>query len=342
MITSLALRARIPVIVALIALMAAGVYALTNLRVQLFPDVDFPLISVSTLYPGADVDTVLADVTLPLEQALAQVPNSVTISSITSPNFSLVIQEFDFGTDMREAERSARELVDALTLPEGVQAFQLARANPEEFPIMELSVFSDLDFDALHALISAEVLPGVRDVEGVLRADVPLGTQAGVTVTRTNGRPSLSINVLKEADANTIDVSDGVLAEIEAAKGRLPADVEFVTLMDQGPEIRTSINTLTREVVLGAILAVMVIFAFLLSVRPTVVTSISIPASVLGGLLIMGWQDMSLNIITIGALAIAVGRVVDDSIVVMENIYRHIQAGEARIPAALAATREVT
>ncbi|MCH7608140.1 MAG: efflux RND transporter permease subunit [Chloroflexi bacterium] len=342
MITSLALRARIPVIVALIALMAAGVYALTNLRVQLFPDVDFPLISVSTLYPGADVDTVLADVTLPLEQALAQVPNSVTISSITSPNFSLVIQEFDFGTDMREAERSARELVDALTLPDGVPSFQLARANPEEFPIMQLSVFSDLDFDALHALISAEVLPGVRAVEGVLRADVPLGTQAGVTVTRTNGRPSLSINVLKEADANTIDVSDGVLAEIEAAKGRLPAGVEFVTLMDQGPEIRTSINTLTREVVLGAILAVMVIFAFLLSVRPTVVTSISIPASVLGGLLIMSWQDMSLNIITIGALAIAVGRVVDDSIVVMENIYRHIQAGEARIPAALAATREVT
>ena len=342
MITSLALRARIPVIVALIALMAAGVYALTNLRVQLFPDVDFPLISVSTLYPGADVDAVLADVTVPLEQALRQVPDSVNISSITSPNFSLVIQEFDFGTDMKEAERSARELVAALTLPDGVQEFELARANPEEFPIMELSVFSDLDFDELHALVSAEVLPAVRDVPGVLRADVPLGSQAGVTVTRTNGRPSLAISVLKEADANTIDVSDGVLAEIELAKGRLPADVEFVTIMDQGPEIRTSIDTLTREVVLGAILAVMVIFVFLLSVRPTVVTSISIPASVLGGLLIMTWQDMSLNIITIGALAIAVGRVVDDSIVVMENIYRHIRAGEARIPAALAATREVT
>ncbi|MCH7481646.1 MAG: efflux RND transporter permease subunit [Chloroflexi bacterium] len=342
MITSLAMRARIPVIVALIALMAAGVYALTNLRVQLFPDVDFPLISVSTLYPGADVDTVLADVTIPLEEALAQVPDSVNVSSITSANFSLVIQEFDFGTDMKEAERAARELVDALTLPDGVQAFQLARANPEEFPIMELSVFSELDFDALHALISAEVLPGLRDVPGLLRAEVPLGSQAGVTVTRTNGRPSLSINVLKEADANTIDVSDGVLAEIELAKDRLPADIEFVTIMDQGPEIRTSINTLTREVILGAILAVMVIFAFLLSVRPTIVTSISIPASVLGGLLIMAWQDMSLNIITIGALAIAVGRVVDDSIVVMENIYRHIQAGEARIPAALAATREVT
>ncbi|MCI0815779.1 MAG: efflux RND transporter permease subunit [Chloroflexi bacterium] len=342
MITSLAMRARIPVLVALIALMAAGVYGLTNLRVQLFPDVDFPLISVSTLYPGADVDTVLADVTIPLEEALAQVPDSVNVSSITSANFSLVIQEFDFGTDMAEAERAARELVDAITLPDGVQSFQLARANPEEFPIMELSVFSELDFDALHALISAEVLPGLRDVPGLLRAEVPLGSQAGVTVTRTNGRPSLSINVLKEADANTIDVSDGVLAEIELAKDRLPSDIEFVTIMDQGPEIRTSINTLTREVILGAILAVMVIFAFLLSVRPTIVTSISIPASVLGGLLIMAWQDMSLNIITIGALAIAVGRVVDDSIVVMENIYRHIQAGEARIPAALAATREVT
>ena len=112
MITSLALRARIPVLVAMVALMAAGVYSLTNLRVQLFPDVDFPLISVSTLYPGADVDTVLADVTLPLEQALAQVPDSVTISSITSPSFSLVIRQFDFGTDMEEAEQHHNDTID--------------------------------------------------------------------------------------------------------------------------------------------------------------------------------------------------------------------------------------
>ncbi len=342
MITSLALRARVVVIAATVLVMAAGAFALSNLRVQLFPDVDFPLISISTLYLGADVDTVLTDVTVPLEEALAQVPGSVAVRSFTSPNFSLLLQEFDFGTDMKEAERVARELVGAVVLPEGVEASELARANPEEFPILELSVFSDLGFDELRELVSAEVLPGIRGVSGVLRADVPLGTRAGATVTRTNGRPSLSINVLKDADANTIEVADGVLEQVEAASERLPADVEFVVLANQAPEIRTSINTLTREVLLGALLAIMVIFVFLLRVRPTLVTSISIPTSVLGGLVIMGWQDMSLNIITIGALAIAVGRVVDDSIVVMENIYRHIQAGEARVPAALAATREVT
>ena len=342
MITSLALRARVVVIAATVLVMAAGAFALANLRVQLFPDVDFPLISISTLYLGADVDTVLTDVTVPLEEALAQVPGSVAVRSFTSPNFSLLLQEFDFGTDMKEAERVARELVGAVVLPEGVEASELARANPEEFPILELSVFSDLGFDELRELVSAEVLPGIRGVSGVLRADVPLGTRAGATVTRTNGRPSLSINVLKDADANTIEVADGVLEQVEAASERLPADVEFVVLANQAPEIRTSINTLTREVLLGALLAIMVIFVFLLRVRPTLVTSISIPTSVLGGLVIMGWQDMSLNIITIGALAIAVGRVVDDSIVVMENIYRHIQAGEARVPAALAATREVT
>ena len=342
MIPRLALRARAIVIVATILVIGAGALSLSNLRVQLFPDVDFPLIFVSTLYPGADVDTVLADVTAPLEQALAQVPDSVTVRSFTSPNFSVLLQEFDFGTDMKEAERAARELVGEVVLPAGVEAFELARANPEEFPILQLSVFSSLGFDELHELVSAEVLPGIRGVPGVLRADVPLGSRAGETVTRTNGRPSLSINVLKDPDANTIEVADGVLEQVDAAKERLPADVEFVTLSNQAPEIRTSINTLTREVLLGAALAIMVIFAFLLRVRPTVVTSISIPTSVLGGLIIMGWQGMSLNIITIGALAIAVGRVVDDSIVVMENIYRHIKRGEARVPAALAATREVT
>ena len=342
MIPRLALRARVAVIVAMALVMAAGVLSLTNLRVQLFPDIDFPLIAVSTLYPGADVDTVLTEVTEPLERALAQVPASVAVRSFTSPSFSLVLQEFDFGTDMAAAERAARELVGAVTLPEGVTTSDLSRANPEEFPILELSVFSDMTFDELHELVSAELLPEIRDVPGVLRADVPLGSQAGGSVTRTNGSPSLSIYVRKHADANTIAVADGVLAVVEAAKERLPAGVEFATIANQAPEIRTSINTLTREVVLGAILAVMVIFAFLLKIRPTVVTGISIPASVLGALVIMGWQDMSLNMITIGALAIAVGRVVDDSIVVMENVYRHIQAGEARIPAAIAATREVT
>ncbi|MEK7215381.1 MAG: efflux RND transporter permease subunit, partial [Chloroflexota bacterium] len=153
--------------------------------------------------------------------------------------------------------------------------------------------------------------------------------------------PSVPISVLKETDANTVEVSNGVTERLEQLRPTLPAGIEFVEIFNQAPGIQRSVDELMREVGLGAILVVAVIFAFLLSVRPTIVTSISIPVSLLAALIVMAWQGMSLNVLTLGGLAIAVGRVVDDSIVVMENTFRHIQQGESPRQAALNATREV-
>ena len=341
MLTRLALRARIATLVIMALIIAGGAFTLNRLQVELLPDVDFPLVTVSAFYPGADVATVLRDVSQPLEKAAEDLEGLRTLRSITSPNFSLVLAEFDFGTDMKAVERAVAGKVRAAALPPTVLPPRVARVNPDEFPVLELSALGQRDVADLHRILSTQVIPLLQQTPGVFSAELPLGSASGNVVSRTNGLPSLPITVIKHPDSNTVEVVDRVMERLREAQSTLPPDVQFVTIANQAPDIQNSISTLTREVLLGGILAVLVIFAFLLAVRPTIVSGIAIPVSLLGGLIIVGLQGMSLNIITLGGLAIAVGRVVDDSIVVMENIYRHRRRGEEALQAALAGTREV-
>ena len=182
-------------------------------------------------------------------------------------------------------------------------------------------------------------------------AEVTLGTATATSISRTNGRPSVGLGVIKDPDANTIDVTSAVLEALDGVA--LPSDVEIVTVSNDGPAIQGQINTLQREGMLGFIFAITVVFLFMVTLRPTVprglfntlrptvVIALSIPLSIFTGVLLMDWQGLSLNFMTLGGLAISVGRVVDDSIVVLENVYRHIQGGRERWRAAVQATVEV-
>ena len=157
---------------------------------------------------------------------------------------------------------------------------------------------------------------------------------------RTDGEPSLTITVSKNANANTVDVADAVeakLAEIAA----LHPELKVVTVSDLSTFIKESRDGLLREGGLGALFAVLTIFLFLFSLRSTLVAAVSIPLSVLTALVVMQVTGITLNIMTLGGLAVAVGRVVDDAIVVLENIYRHRALGEDRLEAVLNGPREV-
>ncbi|SCF10377.1 efflux RND transporter permease subunit [Micromonospora mirobrigensis] len=176
---------------------------------------------------------------------------------------------------------------------------------------------------------------------------VTLGSVATVTeelapataITRTNGRPSLGLAVTAAPDGNAVTISHEIrdrLAELKDAGG-----ADLAVVFDQAPFIERSIESLTTEGLLGLLMAVVVILVFLLSVRSTLVTAVSIPLSVLVALIALWAGDYSLNLLTLGALTIAVGRVVDDSIVVLENIKRHLGYGEPRRDAILGAVREV-
>ncbi len=339
--TRLALRARIITLILLAVLIVGGIWSYTRLQVEFLPSVDFPLVTVVTFYPGASPDTVLEDVTIPVEEIVQRQEDVNFVQSISSVNLSIVAAEFAFGTNTQAIQEAVQEEIDRLQLPPGAAVPNVGRLSFEQFPVLQVSVRSGLPPDELKAMVEGDILPRLREVPGVNSADIPANAGGQGVISRTNGQPSLTIDVVKGADDNTVEVVDAVLAELDDIKAGLPADVQFTEISNQGPEIQDSIDTLGREVALGAVLAILVILGFLLSVRPTFVTGISIPASLLIGVIVMNLQGMSLNLVTLGGLAIAAGRVVDDSIVVMENIYRHIQDGEDRLRAAFEGTKEV-
>ncbi|GAA4284663.1 efflux RND transporter permease subunit [Brevibacterium daeguense] len=176
----------------------------------------------------------------------------------------------------------------------------------------------------------------VRDV-----ADVELREAEATSISRTDGKPSLTLSVTKKPDANTVDVSHGVTAALPQIEQALGGDVEFSTVFDQAPFIEQSIEDLMVEGLLGLVFAVLIILVFLLSVRATLITAISIPLSLLVTFVGLWMGGYTLNMLTLGALTISIGRVVDDSIVVIESIRRRHSLGGTKFSNILAAVGEV-
>ena len=172
-------------------------------------------------------------------------------------------------------------------------------------------------------------------------ATVKIVDNTVTSVSRVNGEPSLTVAITKTADANTVDVSREIRAAVPAIAKLMGNGTEFNVVFDQAPFIENSIESLTTEGLLGLGFAIIIILIFLLSVRSTLVTAVSIPTSLLLTFIGMWASDFTLNLLTIGAVTISIGRVVDDSIVVVENIKRHIAMGEEKMYAIKTAVAEV-
>src|SRR5215213_1660924 len=179
--------------------------------------------------------------------------------------------------------------------------------------------------------------------EPVLLGDVAEVREVGSDlsgISRTNGEPSLGLNVIKETDANTVEVAADVEKVLDDVRDEIGRD-QTVVVLNSATDVEESVKGLVEEALVGAVLAILVIFAFLRSLRATLVTAVSLPTSVLAALLFSWVEDLTLNIITLAGLTIAVGRVVDDAIVVLENSYRYVQSGYEPEEAALKGTTEV-
>ena len=439
-ITAAAISRRTVTMLAVVLLLAGGVFAYNSLQVELFPEIEFPLVVVTTSYAGADPEGVVQDVTSPIERAISGAEGLETVQSNSFEGNSIVLATFAFGTDMANAESFVESAVGGLAFPSGAERPEVGRFDPDQFPVLQFSVVSDDGIEDLSELVQSRILPELSGIDGIMQivvsgeverqvqvavdpdrmqasgvslpqvaaalsennvtlpaglisgagntvpvktthtlgsvedirglvvgfspvGPVLLGDVAAVILTegapssisRTNGKPAVSVSVVKEAESNTIEVTEAVRAALDGLTGLtgLPPSVGIVIVSDQGPEIQDQIDTLLQEALYGFLFAVGVVFIFMLTIRPTVVRglittlrptlviALSIPLSVLTAVLLMTWQDMSLNFMTLGGLAISVGRVVDDAIVVLENVYRHIQAGRERWRAALEATTEV-
>ena len=437
-ITSLALRRPTVTVMAALLLLASGIFAYRTLQIELFPQLEFPLVTVFAVYPSADPEAVVRDVTEPIEKAISGIPGLEEVRSSSFEGNASLFATFKYGTDMAQTESAIEAAINNISFPEGVPPPTVGRINPDEFPIIQFSVISDRPLPELQSIVRYSILPEVSGIDGIMTvaltgeversvrivvdaekmaetnvslfqiagalsennvtlpagvvfdgtqgviaktthtfnsvqdlenlivggsetigavrlsdvADVTYGEAAPDSISRTNGRRGISVAVSKLADANTIDVTTAVKEALDSIDG-LPPDVEIITVADQGPQIQDQIDALVREALFGFLFAVSVVFAFMLTIRPTIlrglfttlrptmVIALSIPLSVFTGILLMSWQDMTLNFMTLGGLAISVGRVVDDSIVVLENVYRHIQGGRERWRAAMEATREV-
>ena len=185
-------------------------------------------------------------------------------------------------------------------------------------------------------------------------ADVEVATPEATTISRTNGQPSVSLNVLKTGDGNTIEITRAIDDLMTALSDDLPADLEIGVIDSQAPRLEEELGKVIGQGAQGFAFAVIAVFLFLLqlrprpfagianAIRPTIIIALSIPLSVMVTMLVMALLDWPMNFMSLAGLAIAVGRIVDDSIVVLENIYRHIQEGSPRAVAVIAATQEVS
>jgi len=220
--------------------------------------------------------------------------------------------------------------VGSLTDDEGSIAIQMGTAVDTVALVEALPLISAAPNPAALGVVT------IGDVASVTYEDAPI-----TSIARTNGNETLAIAITKTPDGNSVAVSQGVQGLIPELRTALATDVTVVTIFDQAPFIQESIQDLTVEGLLGLSFAIIVILIFLLSFKSTIITAISIPTSLLITFIALQFADYSLNLLTLGALTIAIGRVVDDSIVVIENINRHLSYGEERIKAVLSGVKEV-
>ena len=420
-------------LIALITIIAAvfGGLALTNLKQELIPSIEFPQLTIVATYPGASPEVVNNDVSTPIETAIQGVPGLESTTATSTTNASIISASFTYGTNLATAEQKLGQAINRIKsqLPEGVDP-QVLALSIDDFPVIQLAVTGFDDQERIQAQLEASVIPDLEDVDGVNAASIVGGMTQRITITpnpaalaaagytnaairdaldkngvlfpggqitegdnsltvqtgakiesldaikalplvpsdatqfgaglitiadvatveqntspvtsisRVDGEPAVTIAITKLPAANTVDVSRGVLAALPDLEGSIEG-ATFTVVFDQAPYIQESIDALAQEGLLGLLFAVIVILIFLMSVRSTLVTAISIPTSVLITFIGIQAFGYSLNILTLGALTIAIGRVVDDSIVVIENIKRHYVGDADKKQAILLSVREV-
>ena len=443
--TQLAVSKRSVTVLITIALLLGGIFSWASLKQELLPDIQFPYVVVITPVPGASAQDVATGVTEPIERSIGSVPQLQHVDSSSVNSLSIVVAEFDYGTDVKGTTATIDANVKALglTAASTVESFDINALPPLTVAIRGTGSTTTAQLDAL---AESTIVPSLESIEGVSQVDLsgasqdrlmveldpaklaannvsisqisgvlaannlvlpagslPTKTADGATISipvsaehlltsqseilglavgvktpaagsasttptvitlgdlgtvqlvpiyasgyaELNSDPSkqaagasLVLDVSKTSDANTVDVVQAVqskLAQLQSQSGAF----EIVTVQDYSSFIIESRDSLVREGLLGAFFAILTIFIFLASLRSTLVAAVSIPVSIMTALVLMLVAGVTINIMTLGGLAIAVGRVVDDAIVVLENIYRHRGRGDPMRESVISGTREV-
>jgi HAE1 family hydrophobic/amphiphilic exporter-1 len=294
---------------------------------------DFPIVflAVSSDKPLSDLNADLQRLSVPRLQKIdgvrgADVTGGATQHIAILPRADAMAATGATIQGLRDALSKNGALIPAGTVEEQGRTLSLQIGSPVD------------SIDAVKAL----PISGAKDAATIgTVADVSLKDDARTSITRTNGEETLAVSVTKKPEGDTVAISHAVQDSLAQLEAELGSNAKFTAVFDQAPFIEKSIKDLTTEGLLGLGFAVGVILVFLMSARSTLVTAVSIPLSLLVTFIGLSATGYSLNILTLGALTIAIGRVVDDSIVVIENIKRHLSYGEEKVTAILTSIREV-
>ena len=330
-----------------IAIATIGFIAFGSLKYALFPDITFPVVVVNATLTTETVDLEAAEartvesteslLTVPIESQLADLEGLNRSSSSTFAGRTVISLEFRVGTGLAETTAAVEQALEVAELPTEAN-YEVIPLNLNEAAAVSYALLSDnLTLVELGDLADAEILPALESVPGVLRVDL-LGEE--LTRVKFDAQTALAVQVIKQADANTLEVVEQVDAAIQTLESDLP-QIEFALAVTQAEYIRAATQATVSSLVGAIAIAVLVIFAFLRSWRATLITALAIPLSLLGTCIVMAYYGFDLETITLLALALVIGIVVDDAIVELENIIRHIEMGKSPRQAALVATEEI-
>lgn len=332
-----------------LAIAVAGLFAFSSLKYSLFPAVNFPVVIIRA---QADTNSVLATeakITNPLETALAQTPGLAQLFSSTYSGQTVINLLLDTNIDVAEATAKIEASLGHLSLPLKadleVIPFNLNETSAISYVLSDrtnnLAKLSDLANTEIIPLL--DKLPGVQRVDllGNINSDVDekIPTANSNTLIHFNGKQAIALQVIKQADANTLEV----VKQVEQQVGQLQPlpDVELTLAQTPAGYIRQAIKATIETLLCAVALAILVIFPFLRNFKATSIAAIAIPISLLGTFIVMAVAGFNFETLTLLALALAIGIIVDDAIVEIENIMRHLEEGETPREAALSATREI-
>ncbi|WP_233595593.1 MULTISPECIES: efflux RND transporter permease subunit [Corallococcus] len=410
------------------AVVVFGLFAYPRIGVDQYPNVDIPVVTVTTLLPGADPESIEKNVTDPLEEALNTVSGVDELNSINLENVSQVTISFKLGTDVNVAAQDVRDRVQATlrSLPDDIETPVVEKFDIGAAPILTLSLSGALPVDELtrvaedvvkpslqsqpgvgsisvvggrkreiqlvvdpqrlrgyglaigdvsQALQSQSVdLPGGRATQGgrerIVRltaearsvgeiGDIIVASPNGTTVrvrdvaavvdgaqeargvARSDTGAAIALVVRKQSGANTVQVAENVKESLAELNAELPEGVTVSTISDNSTTIRASIHAVQEDMLIGGVLSVVIVLLFLRDLRSTFVAAIALPVSVIGTFAVMALLGFTFNIITMLALTLSIGLLIDDAIVVIENIVRHLEEGKTPMQAALEGTRQI-
>ncbi|MBX3589326.1 MAG: MdtB/MuxB family multidrug efflux RND transporter permease subunit [Burkholderiaceae bacterium] len=414
----------------MVAILLAGLVGYRLLPLSALPEVDYPTIQVTTLYPGASPDVMTSSVTAPLERQFGQMPGLKQMSSSSSGGASVITLQFELTLPLDVAEQQVQAAINAAgtTLPNDLPVPPVySKVNPADAPVLTIGVASStIPLPRVRDLVETRVaqkisqLPGVglvsiaggqrpamrvrvdpkalaaaglgiedvrtaignansnqakgsfdgpsraatidandqiravsgyRDLILAYRGGAPLrlsdvaqiseGAENDRLAAWSNEEPAIVLNIQRQPGSNVIEVVDRIKALLPTLRASLPGAVEVKVLTDRTTTIRASVRDVQRELVLAIALVVMVIFLFLRNLSATVIPSVAVPLSLVGTFGVMYLAGFSLNNLTLMALTIATGFVVDDAIVMIENIARYLEEGDSPLEAALKGSKQI-